>query len=192
MNSRAFPCLVLAFAANMLATGCMPKMTVEEMKAMTPQRPPELDRLEAFVGEWEYTATSTMACLDGEFESTGTGESHWGGDKAFVVNRGVFNMPVFGDDPMEGLETWTYDSHDKVYRSTWVDSMGSSGTGVGRFNEKTNTWTFRASSHGPFGPAKHRGTMKIIDSDTMEWTWTEYAMGGLMKTMEMTGVSRRK
>lgn len=42
----------LALACATL-TGCMPKMTVEEMKAAMPQRPAELDHLNAFVGQWE-------------------------------------------------------------------------------------------------------------------------------------------
>jgi len=37
-----------------------------------------------------------------------------------------------------------------------------------------------------------KGWVKNIDADTMEWCWTEYAMGGLVKTMEMCGTSKRK
>ena len=66
------------------------------------------------------------------------------------------------------------------------------GTGTSTHNEKTNTWTMRATSHGPFGRTVMKGCMKVIDDDTMEWCWSEYALGGLMKTMEMCGTSKRK
>ncbi len=77
-----------------------------------------------------------MNGLDEVLKSTGEMEAKWDGDGWFLVNRGVFTMGDFGG--MTGVETWTYDTHSKRYRSTWVDSMGSIGTGEGWFNkEKT-------------------------------------------------------
>ena len=32
--------------------GCMPKMSVQDIKNMQPTRPPELDRLDALLGDW--------------------------------------------------------------------------------------------------------------------------------------------
>ena len=43
----------------------------------------------------------------------------------------------------------------------------------------------------PWGKTKAKGTVTLIDPNTMEWTYTEYAMGGLMKTLEMHGTSKR-
>lgn len=131
-----------------------------------------------------------MAGLDEPLKSSGTGEATWDGDGWFLVNRGDFTMDEFGE--MHGLETWTYDTHKKVYRSTWVDSMGSVGTGISTYDEETNTWHMKATAHGPFGKSKMKGQVKFVDADTAEYTWAEYAMGGLMKTMEMTGTSRRQ
>ena len=97
-----------------------------------------------------------------------------------------------GFDPMHGMETWMYDAKSKKYRSTWVDSMGSIGIGEARYKEKTGTWHMRAKGRGPHGKTTMKGTAKLIDANTMEWTWSEHMMGGLMKTMEMTGTSRRR
>ncbi len=190
MKSLRNPHVLLVIAACMTFPGCMPKMTVEEMKAKTPQRPAELDKLDAFVGRWEFNGEARMAMLDEPLATTGTGETRWDDGKWFLIGNAVFRMQGF--DEMRGHETWTYDAHSKKYRSTWVDSMGSTGTGVATHNEKNNTWTMRATSHGSFGKTTMKGCMKIVDDDTMEWCWTEYAMGGLMKTMEMCGTSKRK
>jgi len=34
--------------------------------------------------------------------------------------------------------------------------------------------------------------MKMVNDKTMEWTWKESAMLGLMKTMEMKGTSTKQ
>ncbi len=190
MNRRLFCNLALALCAPVLFAGCMPKMTIEEMKAMMPKRPVELDRLNAFVGSWEATGEMTMTGLDQPLKSTGTTESKWEGDGWYIVGRSAMNMSEFGD--MQGVETWTYDTHSKKYRSTWTDSMGSVGTGTATFNPNTNTWKMKATSHGPFGKSSAKGSVKILDENTMEWNWTEYAMGGLFKVMEINGTSKRR
>lgn len=59
-------------------------------------------------------------------------------------------------------------------------------------NEETNTWTPKTMSHGPDGKMTMKGWVRNVDGDTMEWRWAEYAMGGLVKTMEMCGTSKRK
>lgn len=190
MKSVRFHHIALGFAACMAMPGCMPKMTIAEMKAMMPQRPPELDKLNDFVGTWEFTGESRMPMLDEPIAVSGTGETKWDKTGWFVVSDGVFRMEGF--DEARGHETWTYDAHSKKYRSTWVDSMGSTGTGTATYRDDTNTWTMKASAHGPFGKTTMKGCMKLVDKNTMEWSWSEYAMCGLMKTMEMTGTSRRK
>ena len=182
---------MLALCAPLLITGCMPKMTVEQMKAMTPQRPVELDKLNAFVGEWEFEGTSTFAFLDQPLEATGTNSAHWAGNNSYLISDGIFKMTGF-DDAMHGHETWTYDTHSKKYRTTWTDSMGGTGTGTARFDEKSDTWYMDARAYTPFGKSTMKGHVKFINPSTMEWSWNEYMMGGLMKVSSMTGTSRRK
>ncbi len=190
MLRRSVVCASLVCFSSVVLTGCMPKMTLDDMKAMTHQRPPELDKLNAFAGKWEFEGEATIAGLDEVLKTHGTNEAKWDGDGWFLVSRGTFNMAELGE--MTGVETWTYDSHAKRYRSTWVDTMGSIGTGESWHNDKTNTWKMRFTSHGPHGKTTGKGCVKMIDDNTMEWCWAEYAMGGLMKTMEMKGTSRRR
>jgi len=181
---------ILVLMTGLLMTGCMPKMTIEEMRAMTPPRPVELDKLNAFVGKWKFTGETKMAMLDEAIQSTGSGETRWNDSKRFLIGNATFTMEGF--DPMIGHETWTYDAHTGKYRSTWTDSMGATGTGESWIDEKTGTWYSKAKSRGPFGTTYMKGWMKIIDDNTMEWVWSEYAMFGLMKTMEMKGTSTRQ
>lgn len=190
MTRRMMFCTIPVVCMGVLLAGCMPKMTIEEMKAGIPQRPAELDRLNAFAGNWQGEGEAKFSFLDEVIKTSATSEANWEGDGWYMVSRGMFNMGELGD--MTGLETWTYDTHSKKFRSTWVDSFGSVGIGSAKYDEKTDTWYMRATSHGPWGKATSKGTVKFIDENTMEWTWTEYAMGGLMKTMEMKGTSRRQ
>ena len=61
--------------AGLLLPGCMPKMTMEDMKQMMPKRPVELDLLNPFVGTWESTGEMKFTGLDEVIQATGTMES---------------------------------------------------------------------------------------------------------------------
>ena len=190
MNRRICGNAFLAACACILLTGCMPKMTIDELKQMMPERPAQLDLLNDFVGKWEGTGEMTFAGLDEVLTSSSTSEIKWEGDDWYLVERADMHMDEFGD--MTGMATWTYDINAKLFRNTWVDSMGSLGTGEGWYDEKNDSWRMRAISHGPMGKSTMKGTVKFIDDNTMEWWWAEYAMGGLVKVMELNGTGRRK
>ena len=181
---------ILGIGMALIGTGCMPKFTVEQLSEMRPERPAEMDKLNAFAGKWEMEGQAKMSVVDEMLKIGGTADAKWEGDGWYLVNNAVMNMEGMGE--MKAVETWTYDAHSKKYRSIWVDNMGSVGTGEGRHDEKTDTWYFTASSHGPMGKVSMKGTAKVIDENTMEWTWTEDGCMGLCKTMEMTGTSRRR
>ncbi len=178
--------VLLGFAALVLA-GCMPHMTIEQMKAQMPKRPAELDRLNAFVGKWQSEGEARFAMLDEPLKFSGTSEAKWEGDKWYIVGRGIGKMADFPET--QSLEAWTYDVHAKKYRSTYVDSMGMSGMAESRYDEKTNTWHMTATSFGPWGQSHLKGTLRFTNPDTMEWSMTECM--GLMKVMEMKGTGKR-
>lgn len=187
MSRRSLATLILLGVAVAALSGCMPKMTIEQMKAKMPKRPAELDRLNAFVGKWQGEGTAEFAMLDRPLKTSGTSEMRWAGDKWYLISDGTFTMEEFGE--FKGQEAWTYDAHDKKYRSTWVDSMGMIGMGESTYDEKSGVWKFKARSYGAWGQSTMSGTLKFPNPDTMEWEWTEYM--GLMKTTYMTGTSKR-
>ena len=187
MTRYRIPQLVLVLGGGVLLAGCMPKMSMEDMQP--PQRSAQLDLLDAFVGKWTMEGEAKMAGMDEAMKTSGTAEGKWDETKWFLVNRGNFSMGDMGE--MVGVEIWSYDLHSKKFRTTWVDSMGSMGYGTAWYDEPTKTWHSRATGHGMMGKTSMKGTAKFIDDDTMEWWFAEYTMGGLKKTMEMTGTSRR-
>jgi len=190
MTRKRMAALLLWVVAMAPLTGCMPKMTIEDLKAMKPQRPAELDRLDAFVGTWESTGECTMAGLDETVKARMTETYRWDGDGWYLVSSGMFSMDEMGD--MKGTGVWMYDSKAKKYRMSWVDSMGGMAVGESRYDEKKDTWTMKGSGYGPMGKTTSKAWFKFVDPDTMEWEWSEYGMGGLMKIMSMKGTSRRK
>ncbi|NOT01248.1 MAG: DUF1579 family protein [Phycisphaerales bacterium] len=190
MTRRLMFVAMMTVGFGLMATGCAPKMTIEEMKAHMPQRPAELDKLNAFVGQWTFEGEGKMAGVEESLKTSGENEAVWGPDRWFIVSNESFTMGELGS--MKGLGTWTYDAKAGKYRSLWVDTMGGTGTGTMSHDEKTNTWRMKACSHGAMGDTTMKGTVRFTDPNTMEWEMTEYAMLGLMKTMEMKGTSRRK
>ena len=190
MTKRILSCALLVTCGSILLTGCMPKMTIDDLKQMRPQRPAELEQLNDFVGKWESTGEATMAGLDEVLKSSGTSEAKWAGDGWYLIEQGTFHMDELGD--MQGMAIYTYDAKAKKYRTTWVDSYGTLGVGTGRYDEKTKTWHMKSTNHTPFGKTKMTSEARWVDDDTMDWTMTEYMMGGLIKTMEMKGTAKRK
>ena len=187
MSKRSISVTLLSIGVSALG-GCVPQMTIDQMKAEMPQRPAELDRLNAFAGKWVTEGTVRIAGLEEVLVTKGKNEAKWEGDGWYLVNRDTFNRGELGQ--MRAIETWTYDTYSKKYRSTSVDSMGSTGIGEGRYDEKSKMWYFKATIYGPSGQSTMKGTAEFPDETTMKWTWTEHM--GLTKTMEMEGSSKRK
>jgi len=189
MTRRVCANVFLTACASIVLTGCMPKMTIEELRQTTPQRPAELDLLNDFVGKWESTGELRFAGLDEVLKSSGTSETKWEGDGWYLVERSTFTMDELGE--MQGMATWVYDSGAKVFRNTWVDSMGGLSVGTAEYDEETRTWYMKSTNYTPMGKSKARGKARFVDDDTMEWKYSEHALGGLVKVMEMTGTAKK-
>ncbi len=169
MNRRLVSSTLLVSLAGVLLTGCMPKMTIEDMKNLKPQRPPELDKLNAFVGRWSGTSQMEMAGIDEVITGSATSEVKWDGDGWFLVDKYQASMGDAGE--MNAIGVWTYDPQSKKYRTFWADNTGGTGAGTIRHDEKTGTWKFNAKSRGgPMGRTVGKGPMKFVDDKTMEWT----------------------
>lgn len=184
--------LSLAALALVAAVGCQPKMTMEDMKAHRPQRPAELDALNAFVGTWQGTGTCTMLMVDGkpEIATSGTSTTQWEADGWYLVERSTYEMGELGT--MQGIGIWTYDAKDKEYEMDWYDTMGGTGEGEAKRNPDTGVWTMKSQSDSAHGKSYGEGTVKFIDDNTMEWTWKEWGDAlHMMPIMEMKGTSTR-
>jgi hypothetical protein len=169
-------------------TGCMPKMTVQEMKNHIPERPIETDRLADWIGTWQSEGTAKFASLDRALNFSGTERVQWGPDKWFITAEGDGTMEELGS--LKSLETWTYDMKSNVYRSTWTDNQGHSGYGTATFEPTTRTWHITGTMFGPHGKTCGKGKATFVTNDTIEWTWTEYAF--LSEVATFAGSSQRR
>lgn len=184
-------CLFIATVSALVSTtGCMPKMSVDDLGAMQPPRPKQLDRLDMLLGRWETTGEIRMAMLDEPVKTGGTNDATWALGKRMLIEHADLDMGPMGH--MTGMSVWTWDEARGKYRMWWFDSMGEFSEATVTYNERTKTWSMRGkgSKHGfiTFG----RGTLRQIDDDTLEWTWREYDPLGLFKFADMKGISRRR
>lgn len=186
---RMYGAGMLVLGATML-TGCRASMSIEDMKEMKPERPAAMNELNFLVGEWEGTGEAQMGDMDRTLKTTSTSTISWDLDDMVLVERGKFNMEEFDED-MEGINIWTYDGKPGRYRTYWADSMGGSATGTARYHERSDTWRFKSRIDTPHGTITGKGTMRLIDNNTMEWTWSESAMMGLIKISDFSGTARR-
>jgi len=172
------------------ATGCMPKMTIEEMKAMMPERPAALDKLNMFVGTWSQEGTAKFAAMDEPLKMTARSTVTWEGDGWYLVENATYSMDGFGD--MKGMAIWTYDAAHDRFRITYVDSMGGQSTGTATYDEEDKQWRMRVSNETPFGTSVAHATVTFADKDSQKWTWTESTLFGLMKIMDMEATMKRQ
>lgn len=171
--------------------GCMPTMTIEKMKAMTPERPVELDLLNMIAGQWEGTGTIKFTFLEEALETKSTNSATWECDNRVLVNRGTYEMGELGT--MTGIDIWIWDDKAGKFRTHWFDSFGMTATGTAKYDEKTRTWHIKAKGKAPGGHKTiQEGTITYTDADTLEWTWSEWSSLKLFKIAEMSGTSQRK
>ncbi|MCH7839975.1 MAG: DUF1579 family protein [Planctomycetes bacterium] len=193
MYRRMMTGTILATLAMAGLSGCMPKMTMEEMAQMRPERPVELDKLNAWVGTWKASGTVKMMGIDEEITLSGTSQNAWGVDRWCLLEHGEYEMGAMGK--MNGLGVWTWDTKAKRFRSNWFDSMGGTGSGTAKYDEMTRTWTMNMRGKGPGGATRGKGYVRFVDDDTMEWAWQEWPawdLLGLFKFMDMKATSTRQ
>lgn len=190
MNEWKRCCVVLAGVALVVLVGCTPQLTMDDLKAMKPQRPVELDRLNAFAGDWESEAEMTIPGLDEVITGKGSSSATWECDGMMLVERSDFEMGELGS--MSGITVYTWDPKSKVYRAWWFNSWGEFAAGTMRYNEAKKTWKLRAKSKGAMGTALSEMVVECVDENATEWTFTEWDSLRLCKHVEGKGVSTRK
>jgi hypothetical protein len=182
--------VMLAICAAVALVGCGPKMDMEKLKEMQPQRPAELDLLNMWVGHWVGEGEMEMKGMEEEVTMRGESSISWDCDNWVLTEKGKFSMADM--DPMTGTGMWAYDSKAKKFRMCWMDSSGGASRATAKYDPETRTWKMKGHSHTPCGKTTGRGKSVFIDDDTIEWEWAEYTFLGLIKVMEFEGTSRRQ
>jgi len=181
---------MLTTASGLCITGCLPKMTPEELGSFERVRPVELERLDMLLGRWETTGEVNMAVLDGVVHTSGTNEAKWSLDRRMVVDQAELDMGPLGK--LTGFTIWTWDEAIGKYRMWWFDSMGEFSQGIVTYDESKKQWRIKTSGSKYGYNTSGRGTIRQIDKDTLEWTWREGDGWGLMTFADMHGVSTRR
>ena len=182
--------LFMMVPTGVALTGCMPRMTIESIREMQPQRAPELDRLEMLIGDWETTGEVKMTMLDETIQSSGTNHAEWSLDRRFLIEHADLDMGALGK--MTGISIWSWDPRLKKYRMWWFDSLGETSQAIVTYNERTSTFHMKAVGQKYGYKTRGRGTLHHVDDDTIEWTWREWDGTGLFKLADMKGTSKRK
>lgn len=173
-----------------LLAGCQRPDMEEMMKA--PQRPVQLDRLNAFVGTWEGEAEMTMPGTEEVYRSTATNTISWSVDNRYLMNE--MEITMHNGEKMHAMELWTWDPQIKKYRQWWFDDWGGYGSSTVEYEADEDEWEAKGESHCMRTGHTSYDEMEMCfkDADSMEWTWTSGDALGLITYMEMKGTSRRK
>lgn len=182
----------MSVIALLAAAGCQqgpPKgMSMEDMMK-PPPRAAELDRLESLVGNWEGTGECKMGGSNETIATRGSNTVRWDCEKRVLVEHWEGEMGE--GNKMRGIGIWTWDPEVKKYRMWWFDNFGGTGEGLATYNDSTRTWTMQAKSKSPMGKTAGKGTVKMVDNNTMNYTWEEWNSWKTQKMMEMNGTSKR-
>ncbi len=176
-----------------LFAGCMPAIDAQTLKEMKPPRPAEMKHLAALMGRWETSAETKIPCLNLVLPVKGVTENSLEADGWYMVERGKYDMGEIGDVHEFGV--WTWDPARRRFRTWRYDSFGGTRMGTARFDEETKTWKVRSKRKSAWGSSRDRGTIKVVDDNTLEWSWHEWAAWDvfhLFKMAEFNGTSKRK
>ncbi len=186
------------FAAALLAmpvlVGCAPaEYDLAEMANQQRARPAELDQLEFLIGNWTSESEAKMPNSEEVLRGTGTSKTTWGIGKRFLTTEFTGNLGG-GMGNMTGTEYWTWDAAAKKFRTWWFDNWGGVAHGSAKYDAKNKVWRIHGSARSTLSGRKsvQKGTMTVVDDNTIKWTWSEYDSLGLFKMFEMTGVNRRQ
>lgn len=141
-------------------------------------------------GMWTEEITMWMAPGAPPTKSTSTCNNRMimGGRYLEGRTRGTFEGM-----PFEGISITAYDNAKKMYKSTWIDNMG---TGImvseGKYNEETKTLEMAGSCVDPATgkEMQTRQTIKFIDDNNQQMEMFMTADGKEYKSMEIK-MSRR-
>ena len=176
-------------AAAALLAGCHAPGSAAHSCLQRPSPPTELRQLDALAGSWETTGEVRLAVLDEPFQTRGSNRAEWTLDGRLLADYAALEMGPMGH--VSGMSLWMFDSSIKRFRMSWFDSLGEVSEAIVRFDERTRTFHMRAVGAKYGFRTSGRCRLRVVDSDTLEWTWKDYDSLGLIKFADMHGISRR-
>jgi len=174
---------------SFFVAGCgEPKMTMME-PPQKPVPPPELAKLEPWVGTWTGSAEFVMPEQMGGEKYAGGGTNSWTMDGMFLKGDGWHEM---GEGVRaQYVEYWTWDPKAKKYRSWYFSNQGEFGQGWGNFAADGKTMHSSFKGCDVMGNTMSgEGEMTMVNDRNMEW---EFSMkSSNMGKMKMKGTSQKQ
>lgn len=170
-------------------TGCAEKQG--DMAMTPPPRPPQLDRLEMWVGVWDNSG-EMKACNGKLMKTHGTHDVKWDLNKNLLIER--LSADMEGMPPMNGIGIYSYDYREKEFKYRYYGEHGDTMHGELDYNEKSGVWTMKTKGYNPMMKmtTTGQGTFCFPDANTINWTWKEWDGLHLAKLFEGTGTVKRK
>lgn len=183
--------LVPLFATVLLPLAGCSQITfdLETVKEKISHRPPQLEALSQLEGRWTTSGTVEFIGMDEPIQTEGSTEARWECDGRILVDRSSYSMGPLGQ--MTGVSIWTWDDARNRYSISWFDSFGETATGHGRYDEATRTWHFQTKGRSSLCDIFAKGTIRVVDADTLEWTYDQWDSWRIMRFSKMYGKSER-
>ncbi len=188
MNTRrSILAIVTAVTAGMLV-GCAAS-NVDLASVKRPDRAPELDAYQTFVGSWTWQA-ETIVPEDSDTKWSGTAEWEWELDKRCLEGE-IFSKSDKAEFKATGI--WSWHPTRKKYMWWMFNDWGFPQQGTASYCSESKSWRMDYKSVGLDGTASTgRYEMKVVDDDTLEWTMIEWSPFHLVKKLELKGTYKRK
>lgn len=181
--------LGIVLLGSVLAGGCAaPQVDFATMKR--PDRAPELDAYNVFVGSWDFKAQVANA-EGGSKDWTGTAKWEWTLDNRCL--HGIMSSKS-ADAAFDAAGVWSWHPTKRQYIWWMFNNWGYPQEGTANYDEAAKTWTMDYASVGLDGTLSYgQYKMKVIDPNKLDWCMIEWADAlRTITKIEMTGTYTRK
>jgi len=179
---------VVVLTAGLLAGCAAPEIDFSTIQR--PDRAPELDAYEIFVGSWDWQAEVLNA--EGE-DRNWSGQADW----AWTLDKRCLQGKMSAKSKSAAFEAegiWSWHPKEKKYKWWMFNNWGYPQAGTARYDARSKSWKMKYTSVGLDGTTSY-GTyeMEAVNKDTLKWRMVESAdMMGMFKKMEMIGTYKRR
>jgi hypothetical protein len=174
--------------------GCQEPQKMDMSAMKPPERPRELDSLDAWAGNWTMTGEGKMG--DMTMKMSGSSTISWECDKRVMIARTEADCTGMGPDPMKesAVEIYTWNPKTKKFNTHYFNNMGVESHGDMTYDAATKTYHITGKGPDPMsGKTMHfEGDAKLVDSSTVDWTWCMWDDWKIKKTGEGKGTMKRK
>lgn len=158
-----------------------------------PAVPAEMAKLNGLIGDWQGEFSMMPAGVTDPAQAMKMTSK----TKIEPVLDGMFLRETMEGDmgemgKMSGVSMYSYDPHQKEYRTFWFSNWGEAVEGDMEHDEKSGEWRMSWKGHSPTGqPVIGEAVMKLTDSNTLTWSMTEWDSWHMKKLMTGSGTAKR-